>query len=585
MTTTGELEQDWPAISRLLDEALALPPAQRGAWLEGLVEIGPALRRVVGEILSRQGGIESADFLGSLPTLHDGGGPAHPGDLVGPWRLLEQIGQGGMSTVWRARREDASPRREVALKLPHAAWGGGFAERLARERDILAALEHPHIARLYEAGLDAAGRPFLAMELVDGLPIDHWCDEHAAGVRERLALMLQVCAAVAHANARLVIHRDLKPANILVSATGEAKLLDFGVAKLLEDGRGADSALTELSGRALTPDFASPEQIRGEPLGTASDVYSLGVTLFVLLAGRRPYRLAHGSAAELEAALADARLPRASDLAAGPTRQHALRGDLDAIIAKALQRRPEDRYAGADALAQDIRRHLDGLPVAARPHGRAYVARRFVARHRAMVGAASLTLAALCIGLGTATWQAAQARQSARAAQRALAREAAVQEMLVEILAVAVTADPAKLREPWGFSVLLEAKFNELEQRFKGRPDEWLDLLQVISTQLPRYGDDVCSLEVGMRYLTLLRATQADPQRIGQAALNNARALARLGHAAKAVPMLDDALARLPPGAAALRGELAAERAKAVRPANPANPASPASPAGSAPSR
>ncbi len=567
-----DLAGDWPAISPLLDEALALPAAERASWLDARGDVSPARRALLRRILSQQARVDSGAFLDALPPLLEeppsaGDDAPRAGLLVGPYRLLAPLGQGGMSTVWRARRDDGQPARELALKLPRASWGGRFAERLARERDILATLEHPHIARLYDAGLDAAGRPWIAMELVDGLTIDVHCERAGADVATRLALLLQACDAVAHAHARLVVHRDLKPHNIVVAREGQVKLLDFGIARLLDGDDAGATAPTEAAGRALTRDFASPEQIRGEPLGAASDVYSLGVVAFVLLAGRTPYRLARGSAAELEEAIARADVPRASDVVADPARRRALRGDLDAILAKALRKTPGERYSSVEAFADDLRRHLDGRPVVARPPRRGYLAGRFVARHRVAVGAAALVLLALATGLGAALRQTAIAREQQRLAERAAQRETAVRDMLVEILSVAVTADPAKLREPYGFSMLLEAKFDELEARFKGRTDDWLDLLEVISTRLPAYGDYTCSYEVGRRYLALLQATHADPRRLARAALNQARTAAHVGAARHGVEAIDAALAALPQTGedAALRSSLIAQRAALAR--------------------
>jgi len=565
-----ELENDWPAISALLDEALAQPAPARAAWLEARTDLPAPRRAAVRRILARQAGIESGAFLAALPPLLDGAPPAAAdeagvGTLVGPYRIAAPLGRGGMSTVWRARRDDARPARDIALKLPLWTWGGRFAERLARERDILATLEHAHIARLYDAGLDGADRPWIAMELVEGLPIDAWCDAARADVPARVALLLQVCEAVAHAHARLVVHRDLKPSNIVVTRDGQVKLLDFGIARLV--GGDGGPALTELSGRALTPAFASPEQIRGEPLGVASDVYSIGVVAFLLLSGCAPYQLRRGSAAELEEAILRASVPRASDAAADPARRRALRGDLDAIVAMALRKDAAQRYSSVEALADDLRRHQDGRPVAARPQGRGYLAARFVARHRAGVAAASLAALALAGGLGVALWQAAEARHQQRLAERAVQREVAVQDMLLEILSVAVTADPAKLREPDGFGMLLEAKFDELEKRFAGRTDDWLDLLELISSRLPRYGDFQCSFAVGERYLALLQATHADPRRIAQAALGQARVAPHVGAFHRATRDIDAALARLPdePGNAALRSALTTQRAALAR--------------------
>jgi serine/threonine protein kinase len=319
MALEAVLASDWSALSALIDEALALPVAEREAWLRALEGDRAAHRDTLRALLATQAEIETGDFLDALPGM-PGVAPAHAqsppaaGHLVGAYRLIEAIGHGGMGTVWLAERADGTVKRRVALKLPHAVWGDAFTERLVREREILAALDHPHIARLYDAGVDAQGRPFLAMAYVAGQPIDAYCRDQALALQGRVELLLQVMAAVAHAHARLVVHRDLKPGNILVGDDGRVVLLDFGIAKLLDGEHTRETALTAMSGRALTLDYASPEQIRGEPLGTASDIYSLAVLAYELLAGGRPYRLKRGTVAELKAVTA-AELPLASDTA------------------------------------------------------------------------------------------------------------------------------------------------------------------------------------------------------------------------------------------------------------------------------
>jgi serine/threonine-protein kinase len=559
MNAFNELASDWPGLSVLLDEALSLPASERAAWLASLsgerARFSTSLRRLMDAGERADGGA----FLQELPALRGLDEMAGPGEpeadaKVGPYRLISELGRGGMGTVWLAERVDGQPRRRVALKMPRVAWGGFLAERLLRERDILASLEHPHIARLYDAGMDAFGRPYLAMEFVEGLPIDQYVRTHALPMRERLGLVLQVCDAVAHAHARLVVHRDLKPGNVLVTAEGQVRLLDFGIAKLIEDDFAAETALTRASGRALSLDHASPEQIRGEPLGTASDIYSLGVLSYELLAGTRPYRLKRGSAAELEEAIAHVDPPRPSDQAEVALTRKQLRGDLDAILAIALKKNPAQRYATVEALADDIRRHLRGLPVLARPESQLYRAGRFVARHRIWVGALATAFLALTVGLGMALWQTGVALHNEQVARQAAEREAAVKLLLVETLSVAVTADPAKLREPDGFGQLLYAKFEEFEQRFKDQPGQWLDLLEVVSTRLPAYGDYECSLIVGQRYLALLKKTKADDARVLRAYLSNARAFSKLQRSDKAAVLLREAL-ELVPDTPATHGE------------------------------
>ena len=261
----SRLAADWPRINALLDEALSLPAPDRAGWLRSLPEADEPLRDTLARLLAAREGVETGSFLQALPPLPEGvqagatdAAAPRPGGTVGPYRLLRELGEGGMGSVWLAERNDGQLRRQVALKLPRLSWVRGLADRMARERDILATLDHPGIARLYDAGVDAHGRPWLALEFVEGQPIDVACRERGLSVRERVQLVLQVCDAVAYAHSRLVIHRDLKPGNILVTPEGRARLLDFGIAKLAQGpaARPAETALTELAGLALTVGYA-----------------------------------------------------------------------------------------------------------------------------------------------------------------------------------------------------------------------------------------------------------------------------------------------------------------------------------------
>ncbi len=415
----GKLEIDrdrWPDLDRLLDEGLDRPSDERDAWLAALPDELDALKPQLRDLLSRAAEVETDDFLGTLPKIGaavedmlPAGGQA--GAIIGPYRLLREIAQGGMGSVWLAERVDGLFNRRVALKLPHgAAAATGLAERMARERTILATLEHPNIARLYDAGITADGQPFLALEYVDGRPLDEHAGapgtDGALDLRARLELFVQVGQAVSYAHERQVIHRDLKPANIFVTEAGEVRLLDFGIARILDHGEAHDTHLTQLGGRALTPDYASPEQILGESLTVATDIYSLGVVLYELVTGARPYRLERHSRAALEDAILKAEPARPSD-AAAPALRGPLRGDLDNIVLKALKKRPSERYASVRAMVDDVTRHLQGRPVLARPDSRRYRLQKFVVRNRlALAAGGSVVLAAIAIA---ASWQALHA--------------------------------------------------------------------------------------------------------------------------------------------------------------------------------
>lgn len=473
----------WPRLMPLLDEVLVQPPEQREAWLRAQTlddEMLAALRQLLADREELDGGAFMAELPKLEPLAPTPGQPeAGPnsvsqsglfaGDMLGPYRLIKPLGQGGMSVVWLAERDDGQIRRQVALKMPHAGPGQALlAERLRRERDILASLEHRHIARLYDVGTAPTGLPFMVLEYIEGQPLPAYCDEHHLHLHERLQLFLQVLSAVQYAHTKLVLHRDLKPSNILVNGQGEVKLLDFGIAKLIqgsETGAVAPSTeLTQHNGHVLTPDYAAPEQIAGAPLTTASDVYALGVILFELLTGQRPYRLPRGTRGALEEAIlaTDARRPSqvwldgevqthhptavtVSDLAehfkASPRRlSQQLRGDLDVIVATALQKQTARRYATAEAFAQDIQHHLAKEPIAAQPDSRWYRTGKYVQRHAWALSAVGAVVAALSVGLGVALWQAEQARQEA-------AKANAIKDFLVGLFENGDVEQPDALRK------------------------------------------------------------------------------------------------------------------------------------------
>ena len=363
-------------------------------------------------------------ILSQLPADPD---EAVSGSPIGPYRIVRELGRGGMGTVFLAERADNQYQKTVALKLLRG-WSVGndrSVRRFLEERQILAGLDHPDIARLFDGGVTADGLPWFAMEYVEGAPIDRYCDERGLSIESRLELFCRVCAAVQYAHRNLVVHRDLKPANILVTAEGGVKLLDFGIAKLLgPDAAGALASLTATGERLMTPLYASPEQVRGDPVSTASDVYALGVLLYELLTGQYPYRIATREPHEVVRAILEQEPERPSAVVpAKPARR--LRGDLDTIVATAMQKDTGRRYGTADQLDADLRRHLAGLPVAARPDSRLYRTQKFIRRHKVGVTVAA-GVAVLVVGFAAVT-AVQSVRIRAQAARIAVERDRAEQ--------------------------------------------------------------------------------------------------------------------------------------------------------------
>ncbi|MFN0149316.1 MAG: protein kinase domain-containing protein [bacterium] len=437
----------WERINAIFDHAVELAAAERAAYLDSVCSDDAALRAEVARLVDAH---ERASGFIERPLDRALANAAHArvsgleGKQIGAWRVLREIGRGGMGTVWLGERTDGQFEQHVAIKLMQPGLGADWVLRRFRtERRILAGLDHPHIARLYDGGTTDDGVPYFVMEYIEGVPIDRYCDENGLNVSQRLELFRQVCAAVAYAHQSLVVHRDIKPSNVLVAADGAAKLLDFGIATILED-RGTNAELHTATVRQLmTPEYASPEQIRGQSASTLSDVYALGVMLYELLCGRPPRRFANRSLAEVARALSEGEPERPSTATTTPhgaTRESALdaesqrlaslregsverlrrrlRGDLDTIVLKAMQSDPQRRYASVEQFSEDIRRHLAGLPVVARPDTVGYRARKFVRRNRIAVAGATLVALALVGGAVTTAWQARRARDAQARAER-----------------------------------------------------------------------------------------------------------------------------------------------------------------------
>jgi serine/threonine-protein kinase len=408
----------WQAISPYLDQALDMPDGEREAWLAALREQNPVLADHLQTLLDEHRALAQARFLehGSMPLP---GQAALAGQMIGAYTLLSPIGQGGMGTVWLAERSDGRFQRRVAVKFLSIGLAGG-KERFKREGSIVGRLAHPHIAELLDAGVSSPGQPYLVLEYVDGDHIDRYCDQHKLDVEARLRLFLDVLDAVAYAHAQLIVHRDIKPSNVPVRNDGQVKLLDFGIAKLLEgEGQSAGpTLLTREGGGAMTPEYAAPEQVTGGPVTTATDVYGLGVLLYVLLTGQHPAGPGPHAPADLVKAIVDTEPPRLSNVVAltkpdgeavtpNATKRattpdklrRVLRGDLDTIVAKALKKNPRERYTSVTALADDLRRYLEHEPITARPDTLRYRGGKFVRRYRVPVAASALVILSLSAGL------------------------------------------------------------------------------------------------------------------------------------------------------------------------------------------
>ena len=503
----------WRALSPYLDEALDMRVDQRPDWLATIAAADPVLAADLEMLFAEQQAIHQSGFLED--SLQIGPYPAPPrslvGQVLGAYELVSLIGQGGMGSVWLAERCDGRFAGRAAIKLLNVAvMGATGEERFRREGSILARVRHPHIAHLIDAGVSPAGQPYLVLEYVDGQSIDRYCDDRALGTEARLRLFLDVLAAVAHAHANLVVHRDIKPGNVLVSRDGEVKLLDFGIAKLLErepsvEGtEGQATTLTQAGASALTPAYAAPEQLAGGSVTTATDVYALGVLLYELLTGRHPAGAAVGSPAMLMQAIVDEEPRRPSEVVVPqedteevltrhavrrgttPARlRRTLRGDLDTIIAKALKKNPAERYASVTAFADDLGRFLRHEPIAARPDTLRYRAVTFVRRHARGVGA-SIAVTLLLTAL--VAYHTARLATERDRAQREATKAIKVSELVTGLL---TAADPYEMRaaqtEPTVRNVL-DTGAEQVQQGLTGQPELKAEILTVIGRIYRRLG-------------------------------------------------------------------------------------------------
>ena len=513
---SGRLQQ----YDALFEEALSLPAGERTAFLERACEGDEELRERLEKLLAAHEAagpfLEDPDaWLGPLLAAHPDAeaeiigeiGLSAKGLRVGPYRVLKQIGRGGMGAVYLAEHREEQFLHQVAIKLVRPGLEHeDLRRRFLSERQILARLQHPNIARLLDAGVTEAGQPYFAMEYIDGMPINQYCDAHRLDIERRLQLFSTVCKAVQYAHNQLVIHRDLKPNNILVKKEGAVKLLDFGIAKLLEKEETAETpALTRTGMWVMTPEYASPEQVRGEAVSTASDVYALGIILYELLTGRRPYQVTSLPPSQMEQVICEAvperpstavtradeesgsddktrpvsseEIGRARSTSVEKLRRR-LSGDLDTIMLKALQKEPERRYASVEQFLEDIRRHQDGLPVRARPDAFTYRTLKFVRRHRIGAVASVLVFVSLVAGFVIA---AGQARIASRERDNARLGEAKAEEVSSFLIDLFNVADPSQaLGDTITAREILDRGADRIQQELGDQPDVQAALMDVM---------------------------------------------------------------------------------------------------------
>lgn len=525
------IQHDWPRVSALLDELLDLDEAGRRARLQALDATDAALARHLRDMLEMDA--QQPDFLAEPVVDHLLGGP-QVGDHIGPYTLERCLGEGGMGQVWLAQRSDGLFERRLALKLLRPGFASNALQtRFAMERRILARLVHPNIARLLDAGVTPDGRPFLVLEYINGTPINTYADEQALDIDERIALFLQVCDAVSHAHSNLIVHRDLKPSNILVTPTGQVRLLDFGIAKLLDVPGEISQNVTRTGMQAFTLHYAAPEQLRGESITTMTDVYALGMVLYELLTGVKPYRLDTVSDVQWQAAILQ-QDPIRPSLAAKTSDSHeiqqrarVLAGDLERIILKALHKVPVDRYGSADALADDLRSYLGGWPVSARAPSLAYRTSKYVQRHITGVAVSALVGLSVVLAIGGVVWQSREAVHEASRAQ--------VVKQFVTALFEGAGADTDDIRR------LLESGVARAERSLSDKPEARADLLGMVAQLYNGLGDFNAALTVLDRQKRAFIELGATPDYLDwPAAIERARALHGLGENQMCIDVLAD---------------------------------------------
>jgi eukaryotic-like serine/threonine-protein kinase len=526
----------WTEVSPHLDEALELDPALREPWLAALAAVDPALAAELRGLLKVHAANCASGFMERSPlTSYE----SLTGQAIGPYTIERLLGRGGMGSVWLGRRSDGKFEGWAAIKLlDRRGLGRDAAVQIRHEASLLARLSHPHIARLFDAGVRENGQPYLILEYVAGEPIDRYCRAHQLPLPARLHLFLDVLDAVAHAHALLVVHRDLKPSNVLVTPEGVVKLLDFGVASLQAQPLTAGAPGAP---QALTPGYAAPEQLRGEPVSAASDVYALGVLLHVLVTGVHPYGAEGTTRTELLRATLSDDPPPASGRLSSAAERRRVRGDVDAIIARSLSRDSQSRYATAAELASDVRRFLGNFPVQARPATRLYVARKFSQRHWGGVLSVLLTLLVLAAATVVTTLATLEARRQRDFARTQLARAEALNDLNRYVLLDAAPGQSFTARDLLGraLHVLERQKTNEVSR---------VAQLTSIGWEYEVQNDHAAALRVLNEAYGLSRGL-SDPSARARAACALANSLANEGHSARSEALIEQGLRAIPAGA------------------------------------
>jgi eukaryotic-like serine/threonine-protein kinase len=528
----------WHKISEHLDTLLDLEQAERGRWLNQLTDTDPATAALLKELIAKA---NVANSLLDSPLLAELGLPSSDASMVGKqiggYTIERLIGRGGMGAVWLASRSDGRFEGYRAIKFIDSTGArADLIERFAKEGRLLARLSHPNIAQLIDAGVTDEGKQFLVLEYVDGERIDNYCESRNLTVEARVRLFLGAVSAVAHAHSQLVIHRDLKPSNVLVARDETVKLLDFGIAKLLSAEPSLDDGThTRAEESALTPDYAAPEQLLGDVPSTATDVYQLGVLLYVLLTGTHPLQLS-GTRAERVKALFNSRIPLASEVCSGTPRK-TLRGDLDAILAKALDNEPSKRYPTAAALHDELIRYLDREPVQARRGAGLYQARKFVARHRLIVGVSAIAVAALCAAAVFSVGQARAARTERDRAVSLASRNDAVNDFLNTLITqVADSGKPVTIDEMLARSerlALLDTRANPVNRAA---------VLAMIAARYQALSDRAKAAALLERALALLAPTPGEGLR-SELRCGYALVISEMGRRGEALRLISDELA------------------------------------------